>query len=474
MTQVVERTVVDVRQEADALGVRRGGRRPRKSPPVMVMDDAGVPTILEISEDNLAHAFARHFRDKLRFDHTSGKWFVWNDVRWQRNETRKASDWVRRFVGQMNADGQAKWAKAAVFAAVETIASRDQTLAVTLDIFDRDPWLLGTPGGIVNLRDGSLSKPNPAKMISKSTAVVPAAPGTVPIRWVEFLQEATRHDAGLVRFLQQVLGYSLTGLTIEQILLFVYGPGGNGKGVFLNTTTRLLGDYAQTADMRTFTASKHDRHSTELAALAGARLVTAVETERDQALAESRLKQLTGGDPIRARFMRCDEFEFMPQFQLVMVGNYKPRIRAVDQAWRRRLNLVNFMHQPTHVNPHLSEQLMAEGPAILRWMIDGCLDWQANGLIRPQSVIDATAEYFSEQDLFASWLSERCNTGTQLAGGATALYQSWSEFARAAGEDAGTQTAFGAELDRRGYAKERGMAGVRRRGLALKPSPEHA
>jgi putative DNA primase/helicase len=175
--------------------------------------------------------------------------------------------------------------------------------------------------------------------------------------------------------------------------------------LFLHETTsgdegliRFLADYAQTAAMDTFTASKGDRHPTDLAMLRGARLVTASETEEGRAWAESRIKQMTGGDPVTARFMRQDFFTYQPQFKLMIVGNHKPVLQNVDDAARRRFNLVPFTRKPERPDRELEGKLKAEWPGILRWMIDGCLDWLQNGLVRPAAVQAATAAYFDEQD----------------------------------------------------------------------------
>ena len=143
--------------------------------------------------------------------------------------------------------------------------------------------------------------------------------------------------------------------------------------------------------------------------LRGARLVTASETEDGRAWAESRIKQMTGGDRISARFMRQDFFEFTPQFKLTIIGNHKPVLRNVDEAARRRFLIVPFEHKPETPDRELEQKLMAEAPGILQWMIEGCLDWQAHGLVRPASVLAATEEYFSDQDLFEHWLEEECH-----------------------------------------------------------------
>ena len=180
----------------------------------------------------------------------------------------------------------------------------------------------------------------------------------------------------MVRFLRQWFGYSLTE-TREHALVFVFGPGGNGKSVFLNVMTGILGDYAATATMDAFIASHGDRHSTDVAMLRGSRLVTCSETEEGRQWAEARIKQLTGGDPITARFMRQDNFTYVPQFKLTIVGNHRPLLRTVDDAQRRRFNLVPFTHKPASPDRELERKLRADWPAILRWAIDGCADWRA-------------------------------------------------------------------------------------------------
>ena len=251
-----------------------------------------------------------------------------------------------------------------------------------------------------------MRQPDPADGITRQTAVSPSF-DAAPV-WENFLREATNGDVEMIRFLKQWCGYSLTGDTREHALLFVYGPGGNGKSVFLNTVAGILGDYATTAGMDTFAATRSDRHPTDLAALRGARFVSASETEEGRAWAEARIKAMTGGDLISARFMRRDFFTYKPQFKLTIVGNHKPVLRNVDEAARRRFNIVPFEYMPASPDLALEERLKAEWPAILGWMIEGCADWHKNGLLRPERVAAATAAYFGEQDIFGHWLEDEC------------------------------------------------------------------
>ena len=233
---------------------------------------------------------------------------------------------------------------------------------------------MNTPAGIVDLRTGDSRPHRREDYCTKITAVAPG--GDCP-RWHEFLERITDGDNELQHYLRRAVGYGLTGLTQEQVFFFLYGTGANGKSVFLNTVSRLVGDYHATAPMEAFTASHTDRHPTELAGLRGARLVTAVETEEGRRWNESRIKVLTGGDPIAARFMRQDFFTFVPQFKLLVVGNHKPGLRNVDEAIRRRLHLVPFTVTipPEERDEQLSEKLKEEWPGILGWAIEGAAEW---------------------------------------------------------------------------------------------------
>jgi putative DNA primase/helicase len=353
---------------------------------------------------------------------------------------------------------------------IERFARTDRITVVSVDYWDQDLWLLGMPGGTVDLRTGVLRDAIRSDGITKSTLCAPLEDGCP--RWLRFLAETTDNDQGLIRFLQQWCGYCLTGATSQHALVFVYGPGGNGKSVFLNVVTAIMAEYATTSAMDTFTASQNDRHSTELAMLNGARLVTASETEEGRAWAEARIKALTGGDKITARFMRQDNFTFTPQFKLIVVGNHKPVLHNVDDAARRRFNIVPFMLKPKHPDHELERKLMAEAGGILRWMIDGCVDWQREGLIRPESVKAATEEYFNDQDLFSQWLAEACDVdpgNKYKEANASALFASWKSFALAAGEDPRSQKVFKPELLKRGIAARHTKSGNTFVGIRLRP-----
>ncbi|MCH2077774.1 MAG: phage/plasmid primase, P4 family [Rhodobacteraceae bacterium] len=275
--------------------------------------------------------------------------------------------------------------KASFASGVEKLARADREHAVTQSVWDRSMWHLGCPGGMVDFRTGKLVEACRGARNTKKAAVAPSDAPDCPT-WLEFLREATADDDDVISFLKRWCGYCLTGDTREHALIFLYGPGGNGKSVFLNTITRILGDYATTVAMDTFTSSRGDKHPTELALLRGARMVSASETEEGRGWAEARIKQLTGGDPITARFMRQDFFNYQPQFKLTVVGNHAPALQNVDDAVRRRFNIVPFTIKPKHPDRQLEGKLEEEWPAIPRWMIEGCLEWRNEGLRQPNTV----------------------------------------------------------------------------------------
>ena len=365
---------------------------------------------IQLTQDDAARLFAVQVRGHLLFDHTKEEWFEWTGVYWREDDTCLAYEAVRRMMRSLTEPlNKRKGLRATNFASgVEKFARGDPALATTALGWNPDQMLLGTPGGTVDLRTGELRPARAEERITKQTLCAPADEADCP-HWIAFLEEATGGDKELIRFLQQWAGYSLTGEIKEQALIFIYGPGGNGKSVFINVLTKLMGTYAAAAPMDTFVEAKGERHPTELAFLHGPRLVVASETQRGRAWNEARIKQLTGGDDITARFMNKDFFTFTPRFKLTIIGNHQPKLRVVDDAVRRRFNIVPFIVKPKAVDKDLEAKLVIyEGPQILRWMIDGALDWQANGLVRPQRVIEATQQYFAGQDEIGRWIDEHC------------------------------------------------------------------
>jgi putative DNA primase/helicase len=411
------------------------------------------------SDEDLALRFAGQHADDLRFVAAWNRWLVWDGKNWQFEETLRAWDFARQICRDAATQCHNKPKEASGIAsaktvyAVERLARSDRRLAATIDQWNTDPWQLNTPQGVIDLTTGQSRPHIPEDYITKITAVAPK--GDCP-RFLAFLDRITGGDSELVSYIQRVLGYGLTGLTREHALFFGYGTGANGKSVLLSTVAGILGDYHKTAPIETFTATNGDRHPTDLAGLRGARLVTATETEEGRRWAESRIKQLTGGDTVAARFMRQDFFEYRPAFKLIIAGNHKPSLRSVDEAIRRRFHLIPFAVTipPAERDGELTEKLKDEWPGILAWMIEGCLEWQSEGLQPPVAVIEATDAYLTAEDAMAAWLDEKCERSPNAWTSSTLLFGSWSAWATAAGELVGSQKRLSQKLEDRGFTKK--------------------
>lgn len=461
-----------------ALAIEAGWRAPslnpgpgrQAKPDAIVASGGQSAAVYTLTEDNLARAFADQHKDALRHSHDSGRWHVWNGTRWREDTTDIAFEWSRRLCRELNIEGKKAFAKAAVAAAVERFARADRTFAMRGDEWNADPWLLGTPAGTVDLRVGEVLRASPADLITRSTLVAPAE--GEPRLWRQFLAQATCEDEEMELFLRQIAGYALTGDTRHECLFFFYGAGGSGKGTFVGALHEILGEYSAPAAMDTFLDTRYERHSTDLAMLRSARMVIASETKKGRAWDEQRVKALTGGDPITARFMRMDNFTYRPAFKLVLIGNHKPVLKSVDDAWRRRFHIIPFSYRPRERDETLKARLREEYPQILRWAIDGCLDWQRNGLIVPERVKAETASYFTSQDQFSTWLEEYCERDRGHVEKNAALFASWKAYCEASGERPGSAKLLHEELSQAGFRPIKDAAGIRGRGfmgLRVKP-----
>ena len=433
-------------------------------------DDEPLP--VGFTEDALAAEFSAEHGDDWRHVAIWGAWLTWTGGRWEREGTLRAFDLARRVCRAAanranSAKVRTRLSQASTVAAVERLARADRRHATTAEVWDRDPWLLNTPAGIVDLRTGASTPHDRALCMTKIATATPQ--GDCPA-WLAFLAQVTGGDAELQAYLQRVVGYGLTGVTTEHALFFLYGTGANGKSVFVNTLTEILGDYATVAPMDMFMATHGDRHPTDMAGLRGARIVTSIETEQGSRWAENKLKALTGGDRITARFMRQDFFEFTPQFKLLVAGNHKPSIRNVDEAMRRRLHMVPFTVTipPAQRDKRLPQRLLAERDGILAWALQGCLEWQRLGLRPPATVLAATDEYFEAEDALGRWLDDCCDTGASYIEVTGQLFASWKSWAEAGGEYVGSSKRFSDALINRGFQPQRDGGARRFRGLRLR------
>jgi putative DNA primase/helicase len=432
------------------------------------------PDGAELTQDGTAWAFAKAVHGRFLYDHTDGRWFRFNGSRWALDSTSRAFHTARVFCRKLRdaaADAPADMAKIGFVANVERAARSDPRLAVSDEVWDADRWLLSVPGGAVDLRTGELLPPDPRRFCRRQTAVAPAEPDTPAPLWQAFLDDATRSDKQLQAFLQRLAGYVLTGDVTEEVMVFFYGPGGNGKGVFIGALTAILNEYAVSVPIEVFTAGSRLNLEYYRAQMAGARLVTASETEAGATWSESLIKELTGNEaPLSARSPYGRPFTFRPQFKLLLVGNHAPRLKARTPAMERRLRVVPFDNTPTNPDPDLKDKLRAEYPAILRWMLDGCATWQRERIGTADAIRQATAGYFEAQDVFRCWLEERCTLHPNMSERPGRVQADYAEYLRESGEPPASASEFRELLERtKGvkYAKIKGTPWVK--GLGLKP-----
>ncbi len=430
--------------------------------------DASPPSAF--SDDLLALRFAERHAGDLRYVAKWGKWLFWTGTHWQFDDTLRAFDLAREICRQAAACAERRTAgilaSATTVAAVERLAKADRRIAATIDQWDSAAWLLNTPNDVIDLRTGRRRAHRPDDYMTKITAVGPA--GDCPL-FLNFLKTITAGDAEMIAYIRRMLGYALTGETREHALFFAYGTGANGKSVLLSTASGILGTYHRAAPIETFVASNSERHPTDLAGLRGARLVTATETEEGRPWAESRVKQLTGGDMISARFMRQDYFDYCPAFKLIIAGNHKPSLRSVDEAIRRRFHMIPFAITipKDQRDLELADKLKAEWPGILRWIIGGCVEWHRNGLQPPKAIQDATAAYLEAEDGLAAWIDDKCERDPTAWESLADLFASWADWAKHFGENPGTAKHFSSTLEARGFLKHKMTCGQGFYGLRI-------
>jgi putative DNA primase/helicase len=424
------------------------------------------------TEEEIASEFTRRVEDDRLYVALWGHWLKWDGTRYGRDETLHTYDDVRRLIREI---GAVKFANAKTVAGVERLLRADRKHAAAVDQFDCNSWNLNTPTGTIELTSGTLREHRREERMTKSTAVGPAKKGTKPELWLKFLDRVTGGDGALMAYLQRLVGYVLTGTTTEHVICFLYGSGANGKSTFINTIARILGDYSVTASAETFIETHTQQHPADLALCRGARLVTAQEIDEGRRWAMARIKGMTGGDKITARFMRQDFFTFTPTFKLLIAGNHKPGMQVVDEAIRRRLHLIPFTQfiLPEERDPGLTAALWNEASAILAWAIEGCLAWQQVGLDPPSTVRNATEEYLGGQDVFGLWLDDTCEIDKQAQEAVGRLYSSYRKWAEKSGERFLGTKRFSQALEERGLARVMMTGGTRAfAGLRLRPEAE--
>jgi putative DNA primase/helicase len=452
---------------------------------------------------NAERLIARHGM-RIRYADATG-FLVWDGTRWKPDDTRElyrmAADTARaiRAEAAMLADhygdsdsdeakaGRKDAGKAFAFSLrseeeprlrrMLEVAKSMPTVIVTPTQLDADSWLLNTPTGTVDLRTGAVREHDQRDLITKVTSGGYKPASECPT-WEKFLDTIFSGDQALIDYVQTAVGYSATGHVIERVMFLCYGEtGSNGKSTFLETVRDVLGDYADEASSELFLSTRWGQEPTGLiAALRGRRFVASAETEEGRRIAEARVKQLTGGDTLVGRFLYRDQFSFQPTHTLWLATNNLPDVLAGDQPLWDRLPVVPFeVRIPDQAKDKwLKKRLLEERDGILAWIIQGAKRWAATmRLDHPKAVTKASADYRAQTDRVQAWLDERCELNPNATTPATELYKDFCQWWDASGEKhkAPTQTMFGRQLSKKGFAGEQSADRTTRLrvGLSLRP-----
>jgi P4 family phage/plasmid primase-like protien len=435
-----------------------------------------------------AERLVHHKGDILKYDPISKNWFIWDGKRWLDDKKQKikliSKDVVRLIHGEALKEEDADKRKAIAQHAIRSesrarleamISLAEAEVPVLPDEMDQDKWLFNCQNGVINLKNGELLPHDRKYLMNKISPVSYDSKADCP-RWKQFLEDIMQDEEGnvkheLIEFLQKSIGYALTGDTSEQVLFFLYGIGKNGKSTFLDTIRHLLGDYAKQANTDSFTVKKSDAVRSDLAGLKGSRLVAATESEEGARLAESLVKQLTGGEPIQTRFLYGNFFEFVPEFKIFFTTNHKPIIRGSDEGIWRRMRLIPFTvtipeekRDKTLPTKFLEEEISG----ILRWAVEGCLKWQKEGLGNPKEVQEATDSYRDEMDTIGNFLKDYCNVNGDAKLYVSELYEKYCTWCEDGGEYTLSKQKINKKLEERGFKKKRDGNGIYFLGLRIK------
>lgn len=382
----------------------------------------------------------------LLYCNVTNQWFAWDGTSWRVDEVRRVQQLAKELLLRLTEEtdpvvdqGLLKHLRGSQHEsrvkAMVNLATSDPELAIHPSQLDQQLWLLTVDNGTVDLKTGELRE---SRRMDLTTARTGAAydPAAKSAAWDKLLEAVTEGDKDMQAFLQRAIGYSLTGDVSEEKLFFIWGPTQSGKSTFLEAIRRALGEYAMQANFATFLDQKFGQSSegrSDIVRMRGKRFVTSIEVEEGKKLAEGLIKTLTGGDTISARFLYKEAFEYSMTSKLWLAANHKPRISDDDDAIWRRILLVPFDKTIANPDPKIKEELLnveCSGAAILAWAVQGCLDWQRQGLGNPAKVAAATKSYRAEQDPITDWFEERvriADGGTTSGQDLYTSYRGWCD-----------------------------------------------
>lgn len=414
-----------------------------------------------LTELGNAERIAHEYGHVIKYVSEMG-WLIWDGKRWKldtKKEIERITAKVLRSLYKSEDESETKWARMCERRNIRMNSIKDLMPLVPgeREDFDRHKYMFNVENGIVDLKTGKLQPHDRELSITKITNIAFDENAKCP-EWISFLEQIFQGDKELIEYMQRLIGYSLTGEITEQIMVFMIGGGSNGKSTFINTIKDLMGEYGKQAKSDTFIKKKETGANNDIARLVGSRFVSAIESEDGEQLSEAFVKQITGGEPVLARFLRQEYFEFIPEFKVFFTTNHKPVIKGVDEGIWRRIRLIPFNLQlpKEKRDKKLPEKLSLEMPGILNWAIEGCLKWQQSGLNDPAIVMKATGDYKEEMDILGPFIYECCfkQTGAQIE--AKELYEVYANWCFKNGEHQLKNRAFYRILESQGFKRERG------------------
>ena len=420
----------------------------------------------------------------LRYLKARDLWLVWNGKHWAPDETGEVVRLAKQVIADLAeearsaSDGEEsapvrKWQRRcetpARISAMLDWAKTEPGINVLPDQLNADPWKFNCRNGTVDLRTGQLHPHNSEDLHSKlaDNDYDPKAQCSV---FLKFLQRISNEDATWVNYVQRIFGYALTGDTREQCFFFSTGGGENGKSTLISTLLHIAGPYGKTSAPEVFLKRNYATHPTEVADIQGCRVIVTPEVEQGRALNEALLKQLSGGDKIKARYLFHDFFEFTPTAKVILSANTLPEIRGADHGIWRRVRVIPFdvTISAEEKDPQLLDKLKAEAPGILAWAVQGCLAWQQRRLSPPDRILRATAEYRETMDIVGRFLTDACERHPKGRESAADLFQAFECWCAANGEAVLTQKDFGSRLLNHGLRGLKSNGRTVRVGVRLK------
>lgn len=449
------------------------------------------PKMYSFDDMGNAERFCDYFGGFIRYSYVDKRWLYYDRRKWVSDRGGEIEKAAERSIQMMDAEAQLydtgdpenpsdefkafqKWRKRSRSSAAKKAMLEElhHHLPILPEQTDTDTTLLNAVNGYINLESGRLFEHEADRYMTKIVPVEYDPEAECPT-WLTFLDTVFAGDEDLIRYIQKAVGYSLSGDTSEQCVFFLYGSGSNGKSTFLSTVRQICGDYAANVQPETIMVkpSSGGGANSDIARLKSARFVTSVEPNEGMRLNEGLIKQLSGEDPVTARKLYGDEFEFMPEFKLWMGTNHKPIIRGTDTGIWRRVHMIPFTVciPDDKKDKQLPGKLRRELPGILAWAVRGYqLYKQDKGLKMPAAVYQAVAEYRHEMDSISQFLEECTEPGGDVP--ANMLYAAYKDWARSGEQYVHTSTKFGVEVSKQ-YQKMKDVRGIKYIGLHLTNPP---